>query len=496
MSAARERTSQQQPADESVGDIKESLNRIEELLHRGHELLYNEEHEEENAVSSVSRNDHTEEEEEMLVPVPALSPSRPAPRHQQPTASATTARPVKTVAQSTAYTRDPEPYRYHSQSRELGRSTATNTAAGASHSRHPRRSLGESENIFESAARARAAGAGKGRGVPAVEEGVDDDTAQDFSLIDLKARIHRELEEYRRNGPLMMRRKSVQREHARRAKLAAKKQQVGPAAAREQAAVAAHHPLRKSATPPASKSRATAPAPRATGTRLSGPVGNNASRPVTCGGAGAFRSTAPPAPRRQTTTTAAARTTGGPARSKTVGASSSPAAVAKSGAARQPFWERLYNDAAIQQEKLDRMREQARVEERKEPCNSQSSLHGPARNHHSNHRASTTINGGGPVRRPTGTTTAAVAARPARTQSRGGAAAPARRVASRPAANGSTSTANGSAYEPLGLGRRKDTAATTTVHERSASTNSHDRLDDSTQIPASVTKLDLRGIRK
>ncbi|CAD2220373.1 hypothetical protein AGDE_15142 [Angomonas deanei] len=131
----------------------------------------------------------------------------------------------------------------------------------------------------------------RGEPVPDLEEGVDEnDNAQDISIDDLKARIKRELEEYRKNGPLMLRRKSANVRRAPR-KMTAHQTPKRPPVAERPTPGASPAPRKPSGMSPSRKPSLNAPAKRNQNIK--------SNRPLAAAGA-----------RQQTGTTAA----GGPVR--------------------------------------------------------------------------------------------------------------------------------------------------------------------------------------
>ncbi|EPY16161.1 hypothetical protein STCU_11512 [Strigomonas culicis] len=173
--------------EKPVEGIQFSLDHIEELLNRGHEILYGDK-------NVISPNFNASPDDSSMEHVPATH--HIALSGETPTVSP-------------------------------GSHLLNTSATPSSHQRRPsskRRSTISAPRRDEIAdlpvsARAKRISIIKSRGgrVPDMEEGVDpEDRAQDVSMAELKRRIHLELEEYRRNGPLMTRSKKPTSESRRR----------------------------------------------------------------------------------------------------------------------------------------------------------------------------------------------------------------------------------------------------------------------------------------
>ncbi|KAG5485506.1 hypothetical protein LSCM1_07592 [Leishmania martiniquensis] len=176
--------------------------------------------------------------------------------------------------------------------------------------------------------------------VPNLEEGVDaSDTAQNMTIAELKERIHRELEEYRRFGPLMHRLESYQR--------------------RQRAAVTKRAP--------ANKKGGLRPFPAGTTAAPPTPASRLVKQVPTPGPGVALHR----APSHPGVHAAAAVTTSGPQaapasrhveKSKNV---TQACSTLQKSQGQAPFWERLYRETAIQQEKRDQRAEQRSVVKRR-----------------------------------------------------------------------------------------------------------------------------------
>lgn len=362
MSATRG-TSASHP-DDSIEDIKDSLDRIEELLTRGHQLLYGEENAE-NALSPLTPKDDEQAPKAAVAPRVGATPSgRGAPR---PGA----VRPIHVVSQPTGL-----PSRNAPAAAAAEQWSAPRKSRAESSLRHQRLSAGHEEDslsIHESAARIRNARA-KGRPLPNLEEGIDEnDVARSISLDELKARIHRELEEYRRNGPVMKRTKPVQKSKARSTAAAAppKKGQARADVNNDSNGAAARQPPRSSlpakrftAAPRQAQARASRgdendrhPSRPSAPTKK--PAARSMVKPAPVSGASPPAKSHPPA--RGAARSLGYRDTQGPADAGQPRAATADSTYNQSyPQGRQPFWVRLYNDAAVQQEKLERMREDAK----------------------------------------------------------------------------------------------------------------------------------------
>lgn len=351
-------------------DVRESFDRIELLLNRGQQLLYGDEAGADgNGVAAAVTSPDGEPADAGAVPTgyadpaqcsPVHSSQPPHPRTTMPPSGATGLPPRGAAAAPGPSSASPygglappasraQQDQENSYQRLLAQSNAGHPPAGATGSklrgsrvrgrtqslaiggkRRAARPKQEDEADFSASVRGRMIVQLQKEGgrVPNLEEGVDaGDTAQNYTIAELKARIRRELEEYQRNGPLMQRRESF----VQRSRTAASRVATGAAA--PSAGV-------KSSKRPA-ESRVTAP-PAMTGALVrkqvrtvpaSVPASKAAKRPV------AAQPKAKSVGGTPATTTALHRQT--------------------------PFWERLYRDAATQQERRDQRVEQRRVAEEK-----------------------------------------------------------------------------------------------------------------------------------
>lgn len=294
--------------EESIDDIKTSLSRIEKLLNRGHQLLYGPEGEdpEPSTPDDLSHTVGAAAECPVAVAAAALSPTPAAPRRLSLERSA-----VSTPAAT------PQPH--------------TRQARGTGQ----RPPWGKNNEALERSMR-RVRRVGKKARV--LEEGIDDDDVpQDISLEDLKARIHRELEEYHRNGPLMLRRSSNarKRKSVSRVRTAHLSQRATPSTK-----VAASLAPPRKMTNHVTRTAAAAPCTRVTSRSSFGRSSVMTSQQ---------HSRAPPKPSgRQPPRTA-------------------PATVRRAPTATAPpgtIWDRLYKDASEHQKKMKWHRDEILQEER------------------------------------------------------------------------------------------------------------------------------------
>ncbi|KPI88410.1 hypothetical protein ABL78_2475 [Leptomonas seymouri] len=347
--------------EDNLDEIKESLNRIEGVLNRGQHLLYGDEGEDSEAVdvSAVASVPAHQSNGRAYNSYHTTPPKRStvnavSPDFQWPPATHTSAPPRNGTAQAESASKS---LRYHqaihdssctriSGSATRARSTLTRNSGALRLSKAKK-----GEEVLSVSARARRIQAIKEEGgrMPNFEEGVnDDDTAQNISIAELKARIHRELEEYHRNGPLMHRHASYQRKQ--RASTAPRSSEALRSSAVKAAGVG-KTPCRTVKTSNVKTPQCMARLPTSTlQQQRTAPIRGVDSTPA---GRATTKSVGPSAsvkPRPRTVVPLPSRPT--------------PAATVapeNSGAAK-PFWERLYRDAAAQQEKRDQLAEQRRIE--------------------------------------------------------------------------------------------------------------------------------------
>ncbi|KAG5486055.1 hypothetical protein LSCM4_06762 [Leishmania orientalis] len=340
---------------ESIDDIKDSLDRIERLLNCGQQLLYGDE-----AIDGEGAAASPKEE-----PLAAASVSIPIARHVD----------VSYDSYQSSSQRRQSPSRGFGG---VGRLAAHHHLTSATHLGLPPRDSGPSAAASSAhspqstpqyqASRARAnpvstvskhhlprfkrelSASIRGRQiaqiqkeggmVPNLEEGVDaSDTAQNMTIAELKERIHRELEEYRRFGPLMHRLESCRR--------------------RQRTAVTKRAPINKRS--------ALGPFPAAT---TSAPP-TLASKPVKQIPTPAPGAALHGAPSRSTVHTAAAAATSGPQglpasrRVKKSANTTQARSTLQHSQGQTRFWERLYREPAVHQEKRDQRAEQRRMVKRR-----------------------------------------------------------------------------------------------------------------------------------
>lgn len=362
---------------EQLDEIRESLNRIEDVLNRGQHVLYDDEADggepaDAGAVAASSAAAHGDSSHayhsyhstplkrsvaEPVSPVHQRMPAAHPPIAPRRGAPAVEPQPVVSPYQAAHDA---------AHRRPSGSATRARTASGTHHSAGRRTSKAKSEEEELSAsARARQIEEIKrtsGR-VPNFEDGVDDnDTAQNTSIDELKERIRRELEEYHRNGPLMHRRASYQRKQRSatvpRTFAAARVSSTKPAAAA---------PATSSTVPPSPPPTRPAKASKVRTPKRVAPPPAAETR------AGLSRSAAPAPVARSVPRKAATTSSTTKSRAKTVGPPASRSAHNATAAApaAKPFWERLYRDAAAQQEKRDQRAEQRRIEMEAERAKSQ-----------------------------------------------------------------------------------------------------------------------------
>ncbi|KPA77573.1 hypothetical protein ABB37_06944 [Leptomonas pyrrhocoris] len=350
--------------EENLDEIRDSLNRIEDVLNRGQHLLYGDDAEEGGepatvtvapAPASANRNGgHAYHSYHSTPQKGTVGNSFSSDFQQSPAAhppaqlrngTAQTSAAYPPARQALGGKRDaesPHPVAHEKARRRLSGNAARAKTAPASHT--AARGLSKSkkdEEDFSASLRARQIHkiTREGGRVPNLEEGVDDsDTAQNTSLEELKARIHRELEEYHRNGPLMYRRASYQRKQ------------------RASTVPRSSEPGRTSTV----KSASAEKAPKRMVQLTTSALQKQRQRQQTTPARGA--------PIRDAATLKKSSSLRAASKPRAVSAAAPAATVAAPAARRaasrssKPFWERLYRDAAVQQERRDARVEQRRIE--------------------------------------------------------------------------------------------------------------------------------------
>lgn len=338
-----------------MNGVADSLNRIEKLLDRGQQLLYGDDDYNEvspvsdtgepldSSVSGVVRQKGYYSSHAVVAAAAAAPPPPPA---AAPPPSKLTGKPSRGMRGAAAAAPNTMSRSHQDLETSYQKLLASNRQKqkvnGSRHHLHsgikplastPSRlrlsGSGERDTVsFSASARAREIAQIKksGGSVPNLEDGVDaNDTPQNITIEELKARIHRELEEYQRNGPIMLRRPSyakkgtIRPDSIRRPITPQPKTTTTPAATR----------LRASATPAATRvSQRQAVKPQVSRTV----VGPNRAT-------GAKKPSAPASQVKQPS----------PARRQ---ASTSPTTTSSI-----PIWERLYHDASAQQKRSQRLKD-------------------------------------------------------------------------------------------------------------------------------------------
>ena len=374
-------------SEENLDEIRESLNRIEEVLNRGQHLLYGDDAEssglaDPGAVSSAAHADgprngyayHSyRSTPQKRATASAVSPEYqrspvahpPVPPRHGGTAMTTSYHQGYSVFNTKAETESP--YRTASGSATRARTVSTHHSSTRRLSK-----LKKDDEEHSASARGRQIQEIKREGgrVPNLEDGVDDDdTAQNTSIEELKARIHRELEEYHRSGPLMQRRASHLRKH--RASTVPRASRAGRTSTANLPATATAAGTGRTGSTGASR----VPPPRPvraskvkTPKRVAPPPPPVAQqqkqkkKQTATPARGALSHSAAPAPvARSTLKKSSAANAAAKPRAKTV--APPPSRLADVSRESMPCWERLYNDAAVLQEKRDQRAEQRRIEQ-------------------------------------------------------------------------------------------------------------------------------------
>lgn len=369
--------------EENLDEIRESLNRIEEVLNRGQHLLYGDDAEssglaDPGAVSSAAhadgpRNGHAYHSYRSTPQKPATANAVSPEYQRSPAAHPPVPPPHGGTAMTTSYHQGYSVFNAKAETESPYRTafgSATRARTVSTHHSSTRRlsKLKKDDEEHSASARGRQIQEIKREGgrVPNLEDGVDDeDTAQDTSIEELKARIHRELEEYHRSGPLMQRRASYLRKHRAstvpRASRAGRTSTANLPATATAAGTGRTGSTGASRVPPSRPVRASKVKTPKRVVPPPPPVAQQQKQAATPA-RGALSHSAAPAPvARSTLKKSSATNAAAKRRAKTVAPPPSrPADVSRES---MPFWERLYNDAAVLQEKRDQRAEQRRIEQ-------------------------------------------------------------------------------------------------------------------------------------